>query len=63
MSRKFFSHCRFLGKREENTGKHIIMNKVFIYALASVNKEFVLSGSIGLKWGKHARYVIIVSFS
>ena len=29
-----------------------------VYARAWVNKDFVHSGSIGLIWGKHARYVI-----
>ena len=67
-SRKlFFSHCRqfiwYLAKETKNTTKHIIMKKVFIYARVCVNKDFVLSGSIGLTQGKHARYVIIISFS
>ena len=54
---------RYLVKETKNTTKHIVINKIFIYALACVNKDFVHSGSIGHIWGKHPRYVMIVSFS
>ena len=49
----------YLGKETKNTAEHVIMKKIFIYARACVNKEFVHGGSIGLIYGKHARYVII----
>ena len=38
----------YLGKETKNTAEHVITNKFFIYARASVNKDFVHSGSIGL---------------
>ena len=50
-SRKFFIIAVdfwVLRKRDENTAEHVIMKKIFIYARACVNKEFVHSGSIGL---------------
>ena len=37
----------YLGKETKNTAKHVIMNKIFIYARAWVNKDFVHSDSIG----------------
>ena len=38
----------YLGKETKNTAEHVSMKKIFIYAWACVNKEFVHSGSIGL---------------
>ena len=37
----------YLGKETKNTAKHVITNKIFIYARAWVNKDFVHSDSIG----------------
>ena len=61
MSRKFFIVAvdfGYLEKETKNTAKHVIMNKIFIYASPCVNKDFVHSGSTGLILGKDARYVI-----
>ena len=38
----------YLGKGTKNTAGHVIMNKIFIYARACLNKDFVHSGPIGL---------------
>ena len=38
----------YLGKETKNPAEHVNMKKIFIYARACVNKEFVHSGSIGL---------------
>ena len=37
-----------LGKGTKNTAEHVITNKIFIYARACPNKDFVHSGPIGL---------------
>ena len=39
---------KLIGKETKNTAQHVIMKKIFIYARASVNKEIVHSGSVGL---------------
>ena len=39
---------KLIGKETKNTAEHVIMKKIFIYARASVNKEIVHSGSVGL---------------
>ena len=39
---------KLIGKETKNTAEHVIMKKMVIYARASVNKEIVHSGSIGL---------------
>ena len=38
----------YLGKGTKDTAEHVIMNKIFIYARACLNKDFVYSGPIGL---------------
>ena len=50
-------YCSFTGRKlwsqvKKNCSRHLI------YARACVNKDFVPSGSIGLREGKHAHYVI-----
>ena len=49
-------HCSLTGRKlwsqvKKKCSRHLI------YARACVNKDFVHSGSIGLIYGKHARYV------
>ena len=39
---------KLIGKETKNTAEQVIMKKIFIYARASVNKEIVHSGSVGL---------------
>ena len=45
------------GNLQKKCSRHLID------ARECVNKNFVHSGSIGLIWGKHARYVITIFFS
>ena len=39
---------KLIGKETKNTAEQVIMKKIFIYARASVKKEIVHSGSVGL---------------
>ena len=38
----------YLGKGTKDTAEHVIMNKIFIYVRACLNKDFVHSSPIGL---------------
>ena len=49
-------HCSLTGRKLWSQVKKCSSH--LIYARPCVNKDFVHSGSIGLKQGKHARYVI-----